>query len=170
MDKMLLVAKKIDTFLEWTGQIVKWLALPIMSIILLETISRKVFNHPYIWTFELTYFFYGYHFMLGAAATLMWKRHVSIDIIFERLPPKWKHILSIFSHVVLTGTFCAGILYAYIPVAINSWKIMEEGQSVWRPNIAHYRTLLPVAFILLLVASVSQVLQHIVALKKGEEE
>lgn len=97
---------------------------------------------------------------------LLYNRHVSVDAVFERFPEKMKHIVSIVCLGLFACSFCIILIYASAPVAIVSWQQMEQVQAICRFNISHFRTVIPVAFLLLLLQVISQITKHVVALKK----
>ena len=159
------VLKKLDALGEWTGKVIRWGILALVAVIVLETIARKIFNYPFIWSYETSFFIFGYYLLLGASYTLLRGGHVAIDVLYLRLSEKKQHILAIACLASFTGIFTVGMTKGGTIIAINSWKMMEQGHSVWRPNIAHFRTLIPVAFALVFLQAVSLIIRHAAALK-----
>lgn len=166
MEVLNFIMKKLDATAEWTGKIVRWGIVALVAVIIIETIARKVFNYPFIWSYETSFFIFGYYALLGSSYTLLHEGHVGIDVLPNRLPEKWRHILAIVCFIILTGLFTVGMMLGGIPIAINSWEIMEQGHSVWRPNIAHFRTVIPVAFGLIFLQGVAWVIRHVNSLRK----
>lgn len=160
------ILKKLDATAEWTGKIVRWGIVALVAVIIIETIARKVFDNPFIWSYETSFFIFGYYALLGSSYTLLHAGHVGIDVLPERLPEKWRHILAIVCFIILTGLFTVGMMIGGIPIAIKSWQIMEQGHSVWRPNIAHFRTVIPVAFGLIFLQGVAWVIRHVNSLRQ----
>ncbi len=103
--------------------------------------------------------------MFGSAYTFLHNGHVAIDLASERIPKKWQHILAIACFIGFTSVFSLAMVKGGIPIAINSWKAMELGHSVWRPPIAHFRTVIPVAFFLIFLQGISSIIKHIAALR-----
>jgi len=160
------IVRKLDAIAEWSGKITKWLVICLMLVVLIEVVGRKVFNHPFAWSTIMSSFFFGYFFLLGFSYVLLYNRHVSVEAVFEYFPEKMKHIVSILCLGLFACSFCIIFIYATTPVAIQSWLQMEQVQGICRFNISHFRTLIPVAFLLLLLQVISHIIKHAVALKK----
>lgn len=160
------IVAKLDTISEWTGKIVKWFIICLMLVVLIEVVGRKVFNNPFSWSTITASFFFGYFFMLGFGYTLLYNRHVNVPVLYERFPEKLKYVVSIVLLGLFGCGFCIIFIYAAIPVVIESWRHMEQFQGICRFNISHFRTVIPVAFLLLLLQLISHIIKHIAALKR----
>ena len=154
------IVHTIDAINEWVGRIFQWAIVLLVAVFILESILRKVFSAPQIWFTETSYFIYGYYMMFGSVFTLLHGGHVGIDLFSERLPPAWRHGLAIACYVMFTCVFALAMIKGGIPIAVNSWQAMEQGHSVWRPPLAHFRTVIPVAFSLILLQGISMILKH----------
>lgn len=82
------VIKGIDTINLWVGRIGSWSILVLTLLIVFEVISRRVFNSPTIWTYEVITMVFGFHFMIVAAYALLYKSLVSVDLLYNRLSEK----------------------------------------------------------------------------------
>jgi len=160
-----LIVHLIDSCSEWIGKIIQWAIVLLVILFIVEAIARKAFSSPLIWFTETSYFLFGYYIMFGSVYTFLHGGHVAIDIFSERLPEKWQHGLAIACLVVLTGTFAVGMVMGGAPIAIDAWKTMEQGHSVWRPPLAHFRTVIPVAFLFIFLQGISSVIKHAAAIK-----
>jgi TRAP-type mannitol/chloroaromatic compound transport system permease small subunit len=155
----------IDSCSEWTGKIFQWAIVLLVILIIVESIARKVFTSPLIWFTETSSFLFGYYIMFGSVYTLLHGGHVAIDIFSDKLPEKWRHVLAIACFVLLTSVFALAMVIGGTPMAIDSWRTMEQGNSVWRPPLAHFRTVTPVAFLLIFLQGVSSIIKHSAAIK-----
>ena len=81
---LLTTIRVIDTFTDYTGMAIAWLALPLVGAVAYEVFARYLFNAPTIWAYDVTYMLYGTHFMLGTAYTLMRIGHVRTDMLYSR--------------------------------------------------------------------------------------
>ena len=70
MNTWLGLSKRIDAFSRWTGIVCSYLMIPLTLLVVYEVITRS-FQHPTVWTFEMSNFVYGAHFMLVAAYGLL---------------------------------------------------------------------------------------------------
>jgi TRAP-type mannitol/chloroaromatic compound transport system permease small subunit len=161
--------KGLDNVSEWSGRIFVWLVVPLTGVVVFEVISRRVFGAPHIWTTEVTNYLYGPHFMLVAAYTLLYRGHVSIDIIYQRFSPRTRGILDCFTHLVFFFPFLLilliqGILYAY-----TSWSIHETSESAALTILPLVKTVIPVTALLLLIQGLAHFIRSIMQAIRGAE-
>jgi TRAP-type mannitol/chloroaromatic compound transport system permease small subunit len=159
----------MDSISEWSGRIFVWLIIPLTVVVLYEVISRRFFGSPHIWATEVTNFIYGPHFMLVAAYTLLYKSHVSIDIIYGRFSPRTRGILDIFTYLVFFFPFCTIVFYQGIVFAQTSWSIGETSESAALRIVPLIKTVIPVTFGLILIQGLANFIRGIMLAVKGKE-
>ena len=168
-NKWIAFAKKIDGISDWTGRLFAWLVIPLTILICYEVFTRYVLGSPTIWTFELTNFLYGAHFMLVSAYGLLHKSHVCIDLFVMKGSKRTAVILDLVSYFLLFFPFIIVILYHGIDFAKDSWATLETSWSTWAPPLFPIKTVIPVTALLLLFQGISEVIKKIIFLKTGEE-
>ena len=161
--------KCFDWVSEWTGRIFVWLVIPLTVVVVFEVISRRFFNTPHIWATEVTNYIYGPHFMLVAAYTLLYKSHVSIDIIYGRFSPRTRGMLDIFTYLVFFFPFCSIVFYQGILFAQTSWSIGETSDSAALGVVPLIKTVIPVTFGLLLFQGVANFIRGIMLVVTGKD-
>ena len=165
MKTLRFIVNTIDTCNEWVGRIIQWAIVALVIVFIIESVLRKGFSAPQIWFTETSHFIFGYYILFGSAYTFLHGGHVAIDLFTDRLPDKWRHILAIGCFFSFTSVFALAMIKGGIPIAASSWKAGEQGHSVWRPPLAHFRTVIPVAFTLIFMQGVSSIIKHISAIK-----
>jgi TRAP-type mannitol/chloroaromatic compound transport system permease small subunit len=163
------LAKRIDGISLWTGRIFSYLVVPLTLLIVFEVITRRFFNAPTIWTFETSHFLFGAHFMLVAAYGLLYKSHVSIDLITMQFSKKIQEIFHLICYFILFFPFVFVLLYYGIDYAADSWKMGETSWSVWGPPLYPIKTVIPVTAGLVLIQGISEVIKKFIFLKTGKE-
>jgi TRAP-type mannitol/chloroaromatic compound transport system permease small subunit len=161
--------KGVDQISEWSGRIFMWLIIPLTIIVVFEVISRRFLNVPHIWAPEVIDFIYGPHFMLVAAYTLLYRAHVSIDIIYQRFRPRVRGLLDVFTHLVFYFPFCIIVFYQGIVYAKTSWSIGETSESAALTIVPLVKTVIPVTFALLLLQGLANFIRSITLAVRGEE-
>ncbi len=171
MDKKswIALAKKIDGMSEWTGKLFSWLVIPLTVLIVFEVFTRRFLNAPTIWTFELSNFLYGAHFMLVAAYGLLHKSHVCIDLFVIKGSKRLQVTLDLISYFILFFPLIAVLLYHGFVFAKDSWLTWETSWSAWGPPLYPIKTVIPITGLMLLLQGISEVIKKIVYLKTGEE-
>ena len=163
------ILKGFDWISEWSGRIFVWLVIPLTIVVVFEVISRRIFNAPHIWATEVTNYIYGPHFMLVAAYTLLYKAHVSIDIIYGRFSPRTRGILDIFTYLVFFFPFCIIVFTQGIVFAQTSWSIGETSDSAALRVVPLIKTAIPVTFALLLLQGLANFIRSIMLAVRGKE-
>ena len=142
------LVRKLDNFL----------GMAAMAFIILlacaNVFMRYVIGKPWGWVEEVTVFTFVWLTMLGASAVIHHEGHCSIDVLVQRMPSKWRRIISIFGDLVVLTTLgllivygiqltikghtkltpILGIPYSYIDASIPvccSFMLMYYGRMFW---------------------------------------
>lgn len=165
------ILEAIDSISIWSGKLVAWLVIPNVLALVYEVIARYILKNPTIWSYEITYFLYGTHFLLGAAYTLSAKAHIRIDVLHMHLPPRGKAIVDILGYLILFFPAMIVLIYAGTEFTIQSWEMSEKsGLSPWRPHLYPYKAVLVVSFFFLFLQGVAEFIRNISILFKGKEQ
>ena len=151
----------LDAVSEWTGRIVLWLIIPLTLLVVYEVVSTKFFDRPHIWAPEIISYTYAAHFMLAAAYTLLYKGHVSIDIIYLKFSARTRGILDVFTYIIF---LVQGISYAQL-----SWSMNETTGSAALPIVPEVKTMIPLTAVMLLIQGLSNFLKSIVQVIRGRD-
>ena len=86
-----LLLKRVLPQLDHVGTALAYVAMVqivvLISLMLYEVVSRRVFNAPTMWAGDLTYMSNGTLFLIGAAYTLRRNAHIRIDFLGGRQGP-----------------------------------------------------------------------------------
>ncbi|HSR12016.1 MAG TPA: TRAP transporter small permease subunit [Thermodesulfobacteriota bacterium] len=167
-EKWIALSKKIDGVSDWTGRLFCWLVIPLTVLIVYEVFTRRFLNAPTIWTFELSNFLYGTHFMLVAAYGLLHNAHVRIDLFVIKGSKRTQEILDLVGYALLFFPFMIVIIYHGTAWAFDSWAGWEVSNSLWGPPLYYFKTVIPVMAVLLFLQGVSEVIKKVIFLKTGE--
>ena len=161
--------KICDRISELTGRWISWLIWPVMVLCVYEIITRRFFNSPHIWTYDVINIFYGTHFMILAAYTLLYRGHVAIDLVVIRFSQRTQLVLSGLNYLIFFFPFVLVILYVGIDSAVDSWRFWEK-TTIGMPLITPMmKTLTPVTALLLLIQGLSEFIKILSLVIKGEE-
>lgn len=149
-----------DRFAELCGLLFCWLALPLVAALTYEVIARYAFHAPTLWAYDVTYMIYGTHFMSGAAYALYRGAHIRTDIFYQNWSFRTRGLVD--ATLYLFFFFPGMILFFWMGLqeALQSWDIREVSDaSPWRPPIYPFKSVIPLAAILLLVQGISEFLK-----------
>ena len=168
--QFLAITAKIDRFTDAVGVAVAWLNIPLVLAVAYEVTARYVFNTPTIWSFDVTYMLYSAVFMLGAAYALHKGAHIRTDFFFESWSTRTRGMIDSIAYLVFF--FPALVLFFYVGFeeAWSSFVISETSeQTPWRPLLWPFKTIVPLACVLLIVQGVSETIKSVYASYTGIE-
>jgi TRAP-type mannitol/chloroaromatic compound transport system permease small subunit len=160
--------KICDRVSEKTGWAASWLIWIAMGLCVYEIFTRRFFDSPHIWTYEVTNIFYAANFMLLAAYTLLLKGHVAVDLFYVRFKPKTQRTLDTVNFFLFFFPFVLVLLYVGADSAISSWAVYER-TSIGLPLLYPLlKTVTPATALLLLIQGVSELAKILFPAAKGE--
>jgi len=165
------MTKTIESISIWSGKMIAWVIIPNVLALVYEVIARYILKSPTIWSYEVTYFLYGTHFLIGAAYTLSTKGHIRIEVLNAHLSPRKKAIVDVLGYLILFFPVMIVLIYAGAQFTIQSWEMGEKsGVSPWRPHLYPYKGILLISFFLLFLQGLAEFIQNLIILFKGEKE
>ena len=120
---------------------VSGLGILAMGLILTyEVVSRYFFNAPTIWVQETSIYLYMWTMLAAASYTLQMKKHVHVDLVTERLPPRARSLVEVVTSAI-GGGFCAIVsvqAYQMIAATVRFGKVSATPLRVplWIPQSA----------------------------------
>lgn len=110
--------------------------LMLISLMLYEVISRKVFNAPTMWAGDITYMSNGTLFLIGAAYTLKRNAHIRIDFLSTRFPLRVQHFINLAFYLII---FLPALGLTGYHSVIKTHRAFVRGEletmSAWEPII-----------------------------------
>ncbi|MSQ55220.1 MAG: TRAP transporter small permease subunit [Betaproteobacteria bacterium] len=136
-------------------------ALAIFAVtlaVLYEVVSRSVFGQGTLWSNETTIYLSAVAYLIGGGYALAHRRHVRIDLLYDRLSRRSRAILDLF-------TFVFFLLYAGALIWVGAtmgWTSFQQGEGTgtpWNPPIWPVKLAIPVAALLLLLQGIANLLR-----------
>jgi TRAP-type mannitol/chloroaromatic compound transport system permease small subunit len=166
VQKFLLIIDEIST---WVGKAAAWLIIGLMFVVCVEVFKRYIMNMPTAWIFDATNMLYGTAFMLCGAYTLAQNAHVRGDFLYSSMRPRMQASLDIVLYVVFFIPGIAALIYAGSEYAADSWRIGEHSNvTADGPPIYHFKTMIPLAGVLVMLQGVAEIVRCVVCLQTGE--
>ncbi len=129
---------------------------------------RYLFQNPTTWSFELNYLIFGAYFMLIGAYTHARKGHVNVDILHGRLSPRGKALADLITFPVFL-LFVGVMFYKGLGFAWDAWAFRETLSSAWAPPVYPFKTIIPIAALLLLLQGIAKFIRDLHTLITGRE-
>jgi TRAP-type mannitol/chloroaromatic compound transport system permease small subunit len=151
------LSRRIDPFLAAVGQSVSWLWLLLLVIIVGNVLMRYLFDQGRIEFEEIQWHIYSIGFLLGLSYAFQADAHIRVDVLSERLSERKRAWLELYGILLCLLPFVFLIIWFSVPFVHLSWQLSEVSQA---PGGLPYRWLiksvLPVGFVLLMLAAVSR--------------
>jgi len=161
--------KYIDKISEWTGILTAWLIILLTAVIVNEVVCRYIFNAPTGWVYDTSWMLYSALFALGGAYTLLHKRHIRIDILYDLLSPRGKAVYDTVYYLIIFLPVMALMIRESIRFATAAWLTAEKlSTTIWFFPAAPIKTVIPVAFFLLGLQGLAEFIRNLIAAKTGK--
>jgi TRAP-type mannitol/chloroaromatic compound transport system permease small subunit len=167
MQALLALSRGIDAATTRLGQWVAWLVVAAALISAGNAIIRKLFDVSSNAWLELQWWLYGAVFLLAAPWTLRLNEHIRIDILSQRFSPTRRNAIEIIGHVFFLLPTAALIVWTSVPFFLSSYAQNEQSSNFGGLPQWPAKFLIPLAFTVLFVQGLSELIKRI-AILRGE--
>ncbi len=169
MKGLLRLSRGIDKLNTGIGHVVAWALLAAVLISAANAIVRKVFNTSSNSWLEIQWILFGAVFLLCSAWTLLSNEHIRIDIVNNMLPKRARNVIDVFGHLFFLLPVTFVLAYLGWPFFLLSLSQNEQSTNAGGLPVYPAKFLIPIAFTLLLVQTISELIKRI-AIMRGELE
>lgn len=163
MRKRSIALEKITRF---SGFVSIWLSILMIILVLFDALARYLFEFNSISLQELEWHLFSAMFLLAIPIALKHDSHVRLDIFYQHYSPKTKHILWIVVNLVFIIPFSVLIVYYGYDFFMTSYSQHEVSDSGGLGYRFIIKSMPSLAFSLLIVQSIAEILKSIMALKE----
>ena len=166
MDRLLFVVDEIST---WVGKTFGWCILILTFTTSYEVFSRYVMGAPTSWAFDASYILYGTLFMLAGPYALARNAHVRGDFLYRSWSPRRQAYMDLLLYILFFFPGMIAFIYAGYEFARMSWLMNEHSAaSPDGPPVYHFKTLIPVVGVLMVMQGAVEVIRCIMCIRTGE--
>lgn len=170
MKNWLRIADRIDRFSDRTGSAISWLALIMVLMGAFNAVVRFLDRYTGAGLssnsmIEAQWYMFSILFLLGAAYTLKHGEHVRVDVLYSRLSPKVRNWINLVGTLGFLFPFCILMIWASLPAVQSSWSNWEKSPDPGGLPRYPIKTLIPLAFFLVMVQGFSEVIKQIARLR-----
>src|SRR3990172_7867755 len=163
------LVRAIDQVSYWSGKAFAWLIVALTLVVCIEVFKRYILNAPTAWMFDLNNMLYGTLFMMTGAYALAHGAHVRADFVYGRLRPRTQAALDLALYVLFFIPGILALIYAGYGYAADSWRIGEHSTvTAEGPPIYHFKTVIPIAGVLVMLQGLAEIVRCVVCLRTGE--
>jgi len=165
MNTLLKFCSLVDRANERIGRAAAWLGLLAVIVCSVNAVVRYAFNLSSNAWLELQWYLNSATFLLVAAWALKRNDHVRIDVIAGKLSLRAQAWIDILGGLLMLLPACLIIAWYSWPSLVNSFHIQEHSSDPGGLIRWPVRLLIPVAFALLALQGVSEVVKRIAYLR-----
>lgn len=170
MKRLLALSAAIDRINDLIGRGVSWLTMLMVLVASANAVLRylgrftgeNLSSNAYL---ESQWYLFSLVFLLAATYTLRWDAHVRVDVFFGRLTKKGKAWINLAGGVLFLIPFCILVIWVSVSWVGNSWAVMEISPDPGGLPRYPLKTVIPVAFALLVFQGISQIIKSIAVLR-----
>ena len=177
METLVRISAGLDRATQAVGQLAKWLILPLIAVTIYDVVTRKFFGFQF-WLSgyvgdalnstklqELEWHFHTALFALCLGFGYLRNAHVRIDLVSEKLKPRWRVWIEFLGCVVFLLPYCVVIIYFAYNFALDAYLQHEISASlIGLPYRWIIKSVLFVGFVFALLAGISVMLREFVVL------
>jgi TRAP-type mannitol/chloroaromatic compound transport system permease small subunit len=158
----------IDKWSKWIGNVVCWITMPLMLAMTYEVLARKLFLAPTMWAYDMSRFFYGALFMLGAGYALSKGVHIRADFLYRNFKVKTQGLIDFWLYLLF---YFPGLLAFFYMTTIFVMESIQRGEkgmdTAWMPYMWPIKACLWFGILFLLIQGISELFKSYYAAKKG---
>lgn len=149
-----LYVRYVDATNRVLGNIVMYLALVMLGVLLLGSVTRYVFNVPLVWIVEMAQFIMAAYYILGGGYSMQLDAHVRMDVWYEHWQPKTRAFVDSITVFCLLF-YLAMMIYGGFASSAYSLKYNQTNYSAWAPPMAPIKIIMTVGFVLMFLQAIS---------------
>ncbi len=159
----------IDSLSAWFGKAFAWCIVILTFSTCYEVFVRYVLNAPTVWAFDMSVQMYGALFMMCGAYALSQDAHVRGDVLYRLLPKKTQAKIDFVLYILFLMPGATALIYYGYGFASDSWFYKEVSwSSPARIQIYYFKTLIPIAGVLVLLQGIAEAVRCLICIKTGE--
>ena len=161
--------RNIERMTGSVGILASFALVPLVLATCYEVFARYLFGMPTIWAYEVGYILTGSHFLLAMAFTLKSDEHIRIDIFSGHFSRKTRAVIDLLAYAVLLPlmTWISYALFQHL--AVGYLRNERSGQSAMNLPVWPFRVIFLVAFVLLTLQILAEVIKAVRRYRAGPE-
>ena len=158
----------IEGLSQWVGRAFGWCILILTLSVSYEVFVRYVLNAPTVWAFDMMVQMYGALFLMAGPYALAQDAHVRGDVLYRLFSVRWQARVDFVLYILFFFPGMMALFWYGWEIAADSWRYKEVSwNSPARIQIYFFKTLIPVAGILLMLQGLAEMMRCWIAMRSG---
>lgn len=156
----MVLARYIDASSEWSGRIIKFLIPVVMLITSYEVVMRYFFRAPTIWAWDINVQLLAVIVFFGGGYVMLHDGHVRVDVIYSKLPERWKATLDLITFPV-AYIFLIVLLWKFVVMTGDSIAEREVTSTLFAPPVYPLKIICSVALFLFALEGTAKFVRNV---------
>ena len=165
MKPLLKLSALIDLVSEALGKVAGYLVLVCCLVSAGNAMVRYTFNYSSNGWLEIQWYMFAFIVLVGASYTLRMNEHVRVDIIYGAISSRTRLWVDIIGIVLFLMPACFYLAWLSWPMFMLSWHQNEMSSNAGGLIRWPVRILIPIAFTLLALQGLSEVIKRVAFLR-----
>lgn len=150
----------VDRINSWVGRLFALSIFVVVLAVLYEVFARTAFGQATIWSNETTIYLSAAAYVIGGGYALAHRRHVRIDVLYDRLSPRTRARLDLFTFAFFF-IYVGALLWVGTTLAWGSFLEGEGTGTPWNPRIWPVKFAIPIGAALMLLQGIANLLRDL---------
>ncbi|HYC35377.1 MAG TPA: TRAP transporter small permease subunit [Usitatibacter sp.] len=161
------LVRNIERVTSSIGVMASFALVPLVLATCYEVFARYIFGAPTIWAYEIGYILTGAHFLLAMAFALRTDEHIRIDIFSGHFSQRTRAAIDLAAYAVLLPLMSWISWALWLHLAQGYARNERSGQSAMNLPVWPFRVIFLVAFVLLALQILAEVVKSVRRFRKG---
>jgi TRAP-type mannitol/chloroaromatic compound transport system permease small subunit len=162
------IIHSIESLSTWVGRAFGWCILILTFSVSYEVFVRYVLNAPTVWAFDMMVQMYGALFLMAGPYALAQDAHVRGDVLYRLFSVRWQARVDFVLYFLFFFPGMLALFWYGMEIASDSWRYKEVSwNSPARIQIYFFKTLIPIAGVLLIIQGIGECLRCWKAMRTG---
>ncbi len=158
----------VDSLSVWVGKCFAWCIVVLTFATCYEVFVRYVLNAPTVWAFDMSVQMYGSLFVMAGAYALAQDAHVRGDVLYRLMTQRTQATLDLVLYIIFLLPAVFALTWYGYGFAADSWFYKEVSwSSPARIQIYFFKTLIPVAGVLIFLQGLAESIRCIMCIRNG---
>lgn len=126
MDRILLqIYSNISRLNDRIGAATAWLTMVLVLLVVVDVISRRLFQDTQTWIMEMEWHLFALIFLLGAGFAFRHDKHVRVDLFYAKFSQKDKAWVNLIGGMFFLLPWCVALMIFSWEFAADAFRIQE---------------------------------------------
>ena len=162
------IVHSIEQLSIWVGRAFGWCIVILTLSVSYEVFVRYVLNAPTVWAFDMMVQMYGALFLMAGPYALAQDAHVRGDVLYRLFSVRWQARVDFVLYLLFFFPGMMALFWYGWEIASDSWRYKEVSwNSPARIQIYYFKSLIPIAGMLLMLQGLAELMRCWHAMKTG---